>query len=48
MILSNTEGQGYPAYSPAYVAQDCKILTPQKYIIEKWLKGLELDVLDSV
>ena len=48
MILSNTEGQGYTAYSPAYVAQDCNIPTPYKYLIEEWLKGLDLDVLDSV
>ena len=27
-ILSNTEGQGYAAYSPTYVAQACKLPTP--------------------
>ena len=48
MILSNTEGQGYAAYSPAYVTQACKLPTPQNYLTEEWLKGLDLDVLDSV
>ena len=28
MIWSNTEGQGYAAYSLSYVAQDCNIPTP--------------------
>ena len=48
MILSNTEGQGYDAYSPAYVAQAYKLPTPQTYLTEKWLKDLNLDVLDNV
>ena len=28
MILANTEGKGYAAYSPAYVAMAYKYLTP--------------------
>ena len=48
MILSNIEGQCYASYSPAYVAQACKLPTPQTCLTEEWLKGLDLDVLDSV
>ena len=48
MILSNIEGQGYVAYSPAYVAMAYKLPTPQTYLTEGWLKYLNLDVLDNV
>ena len=48
MILSNVEGQVFSTYSPAYVAQACKLPTPQNYLTEEWLKGLHLDILDNV
>ena len=48
MIFSNTEGQGYAAYIPYYVAQAYKLPTPQSYLTEEWLKGLDLDILDNV
>ena len=48
MILSNTKGQGYVAYSPAYVAMAYKLPMPQTYLTEGWLKYLNLDVLDNV
>ena len=48
MILSNTEGHGYAAYSPTYVAMAYKLPTPQTYITKGWLKDLNLDVLDNV
>ena len=32
MILSNVEGLGFAAYSPAYVAQAYKLPTPQTYL----------------
>ena len=48
MILSNTEGHSYAAYSPTYVAQAYKLPMPQTYLTEKWLKDLNLDVLDNV
>ena len=48
MILANTEGQGYAAYSPAYVAMAYKLLTPQSYLTEGWLKDLNLDVVETV
>ena len=28
MIFSNVDGQGFAAYSPAYVAQACKLPVP--------------------
>ena len=48
MILSNIEGQGYAAYSPAYVAMAYKFPTPQNYLNEGWLKDLNLDVVETV
>ena len=45
MILANTEGQVYVAYSPAYVAMDYKFPTPQSYLTKGWLKDLNLDVV---
>ena len=48
MILSNTEGQGYAAYSLAYVAQAYKLPTPQSYLTEERLKVHDLDILDNV
>ena len=44
MILADVNGQGYAAYSPAYVAQACKLPSSQIYLTEKWLKELDLDV----
>ena len=48
MILANTKGQGYAAYSPAYVAMDYKLPTPQIYLTESWLKDLNLDMFEIV
>ena len=48
MILANTEGQGYAAYIPAYVAKDYKLQTPQTYLTEGLLKDLNLDVVENV
>ena len=48
MILSNIEGQGYATNIPAYVSQAYKLPTPQTFLTEKWLKDLNLDVLDNV
>ena len=48
MIFSNTKGQVYAASNPADVAQAYKLPTPQSYLIEEWLKGLDLDILDNV
>ena len=47
MILSNVDGQGFVAYSPTYVSQACK-LPAHIYLTEKWLKELDLDILDNV
>ena len=48
MILSNTEGQGYAIYIPAYVAMTYKLPNPQTYLTGGWLKDLNLDVLENV
>ena len=48
MILSNINGQGLATYSPAYVAQACKLPTAQIYLTKEWIKDLDLDVLDCV
>ena len=47
-ILLNSEGQGFATYFLAYVAQACKLPTPQIYLIEKWLKELYLDIVENV
>ena len=48
MILSNINGQGFAAYNSTYVAQACKLPTPQIYLTEKWMKELDMDVFDCV
>ena len=48
MIFSNTEGQGYAAYSPSYVTQAYKLPMPQNYLAEGWLKDLNLNILENV
>ena len=48
MILSNINGQGFVSYILTYVSQACKLPTPQIYLIEKCIKGLDLDVFDCV
>ena len=45
--MLNVEGQGFTTYIPAYVAQACKLPT-KIYLTEKWLKELELDIVDNV
>ena len=47
-ILLNVEGQGFASYSIDYVAQACKFPTPHIYLIEKWLKELDLDIVENV
>ena len=47
-ILLNIEGQGFAAYILAYVAQSCKFPTPYIYLREKWLKELDLDIVENV
>ena len=48
MILANTTKQGYDAYSPAYVSMAYNLPTSQTYLIESWLKELNLDMVDIV
>ena len=48
MILANPEGQGYVAYSPAYVPMAYKFPTPQIYLTESWLKDLNLYMVETV
>ena len=48
MILDNTEGQGYVAYSPAYVSMAYKLPTRQSYLTEGWLKDLNRDVVETI
>ena len=48
MILSNINGQGFSTYILAYVAQACKLPTPQIYLTKKWMKELDLDVFNCV
>ena len=48
MILLNIDGQGYAAYIPVYMAQAYKLPTAQIYLIEKWLKEMDLDVFDYI
>ena len=48
MILSNTEKQGYAAYSPAYVFVAYNLPTPQTYLTESWLKEINLDMVETV
>ena len=48
MIFSNVDGQGFSTYILSYLSQACKIPTPHIYLIEKWLKELDLDIFDYV
>ena len=48
MILAKTKGKAYAAYSPAYVAMDYKLPTPQTYLNESWLKYLNLDMVETI
>ena len=48
MILTNTERQGYAAYSPAYVSMAYNLPTTQTYLTESWLKELNLDMVETV
>ena len=48
MILANTAKQGYVAYSPAYVSMAYNLPTAQTYLTERWLKELNLDMVETV
>ena len=38
MILEDVNGQGFVAYSPAYVAQARKLPVARMYLTEKWFQ----------
>ena len=42
--MADVNGQGFAAYSFAYVAQACKLPIAQIYLTEEWLKELNLDI----
>ena len=48
MVLANIEVQGHVPYGTAYVSMAYKLSTPQSYLIEGWLKDLNLDVVETV
>ena len=48
MILENTTKQGYAAYSLGYVSLAYHIPPTQVYLIESWLKEINLDQVETV
>ena len=48
MILENIAKQGYAAYSLGYVSMGYNLPTTQVYLIESWLKELNLDMLETI
>ena len=46
--MLDTSGQGFASYGPTYVAQACKLPTPQIYMTKKWIKELDLHVFYCV
>ena len=48
MILADVKGQGFAAYSLAYLAQACNFPESQIYLTKKWLKELDLDIFDCI
>ena len=48
MILANTEKQGYATYNSSYVSLAYHLPEAQVYLIEGWLKGINLDLVETV
>ena len=48
MILANTTNQGYASYNPGYVSLDYQLPESQVYLIEDWLKEIDLDLVEAV
>ena len=48
MIMSNTEGQPFASFSPAYITKYCKLPAPQIHMSDEWVRNLYLDVFDCV
>ena len=48
MILANAAKQGYAAYSPGYVSSAYHLPPAQVYLIEDWLKEINLDLVETV
>ena len=48
MILSNIEKQGHATYSPGYVSLDCHLPEAQVYLIEDWLKEINIDLVETL
>ena len=46
MIMSNTEGQPFASFSPAYIAKSCKLPTTQIFMTDKCVHVLDLDMFD--
>ena len=48
MILSNTDKQGYAAYSPGYVSLVYHLPEAQVYLTEDWIKEINLDLVETL
>ena len=48
LVMTNTEKKGFSSFILAYIAKACKLPAPQDFMIDKWIKDLDMDVLDCV
>ena len=48
IILDNTDKQGYVAYSPSYVSLAYHLPEAQVYLIEGWMKEINLDLVETI
>ena len=46
MIISNTEGQPFASFNPAYISKDCKLPSPQITMTNEWINSLSLDYIE--
>ena len=46
LVVKNTEKNVFSLFNPTYIAKYCKLPAPQDFMIDKWIKDLDMDVLD--
>ena len=46
MIISNTKGQEFSSFTPAYINKACKLLAPQIMMTYEWINNLIIDLFE--
>ena len=46
LVLNDTEKKAFSSFSPAYIAKTCKLSTTQVFMVNKWIKDLNMHVFD--